>query len=535
MKPKFCSAIALAICTLIGVAAAQPAEPKPEVAGVTLDSKGETLRKVELTLFPLDGGTATDPMPPFVVVSSKDGKFAFYQIPDGRYRLVAERAGYLRAVYGAQHTWAPGGVLIVRAGKPIENVELRMQEQSTISGTVARDETVTNVIVSLLQRRFENGQSRLVTVTRVYGTGFNKLLPGRYYVAASAIAIEIDPKQQFAVTYYPGTLEPREAEVIEVKRGESRTGIQMALRRTPAFRVTGTVTEQVTGPRTIVSLRPNDTLGPLSPNSVISAMAINGAFELSGVLPGAYWLSVTAGTPPISMPPQMLEVTNSDVTGIQLKAEAAMKIDGAVRMEGAPGAFPSLRLSLTPVAGLNMVSPSAIVQKDGSFSISAPPGPYRIELVGLPGSAYLKSVMYGDQNALAALELKSGADPMALAIVISSAAAKVTGVVRNDQNKPVAGVVTLIPDPRRPDQPSLYQMVEATASGVFEIEGVRPGKYRLYAWEELEPGAHFDPQTTAAHQASGVPVEVGENESKEFTLTWISLEKMQTAAPRSPR
>ena len=37
--------------------------------------------------------------------------------------------------------------------------------------------------------------------------------------------------------------------------------------------------------------------------------------------------------------------------------------------------------------------------------------------------------------------------------------------------------------------PRLYKPAEAGEGGRFRFLGIAPGKYRLFAWEELEPGA----------------------------------------------
>jgi hypothetical protein len=61
------------------------------------------------------------------------------------------------------------------------------------------------------------------------------------------------------------------------------------------------------------------------------------------------------------------------------------------------------------------------------------------------------------------------------------------------------------------------------------MQGIRPGKYRLYAWEEFESGAQFDPDVAAPFQARSVAVEVAEGGRKEVALTRISVEEMEAA------
>jgi hypothetical protein len=70
-------------------------------------------------------------------------------------------------------------------------------------------------------------------------------------------------------------------------------------------------------------------------------------------------------------------------------------------------------------------------------------------------------------------------------------------------------------------------------NGRFQFQGLRPGKYRLYAWEEFEPGSQFDPDVTGPFEARSVAIEVAEGARKEVTVTRISVDEMEAA--RKPR
>ncbi len=107
--------------------------------------------------------------------------------------------------------------------------------------------------------------------------------------------------------------------------------------------------------------------------------------------------------------------------------------------------------------------------------------------------------------------------------------ARVSGVVRDDQGKALNGVVILIPDPPQPQAASLYRRAETDENGRFQFQGLRPGKFRLYAWEELEDGAQFDPDVTAPLQARSLAVEVAEGERKEVEVTRITVDEVEAA------
>ncbi|MGH9613812.1 MAG: hypothetical protein ACRD4P_12095, partial [Bryobacteraceae bacterium] len=60
-------------------------------------------------------------------------------------------------------------------------------------------------------------------------------------------------------------------------------------------------------------------------------------------------------------------------------------------------------------------------------------------------------------------------------------------------------------------QASLFKMVATDQNGHFKMKSVTPGKYRLFAWESIEPGQYEDPDLLKSVESSGTPVEVEEN------------------------
>jgi hypothetical protein len=162
---------------------------------------------------------------------------------------------------------------------------------------------------------------------------------------------------------------------------------------------------------------------------------------------------------------------------------------------------------------------------DGTLSFGQVlPGIYHYRFMDLPAGAYLKSAKLGDKDALSGLDLTQPVSDARLEFVISYAGAHIEGAILDEQGKAAEGTAALIPDPPQPEQPWLYQTAEAGEGGQFQFHGVRPGKYRLYAWEELEPGSHMDPQVTAAHEAESVAIEVKENDTMKVAIKRIPVE-----------
>lgn len=70
--------------------------------GVTKAGSTEPLANVTLELRAADAGDSVQ----YTVISADDGKFSFRNVKAGKYRLVANRSGYVRIEYG-QRKQAP--------------------------------------------------------------------------------------------------------------------------------------------------------------------------------------------------------------------------------------------------------------------------------------------------------------------------------------------------------------------------------------------------------------------------------------------
>jgi len=527
---KFANCVFALVCT-VGLHAQKAPEPKPDVAGITLDSKGAPLRKTDLILLPSATNAAGESMPSFNIISAGDGRFEFYGIPPGRYRLVADKAGYLRTRYGAKTPWGSGTVLTVRQGVPIAGLEIRLPEQAVISGKVEYDGPAGAPTLALLQEKYQDGRRQMSTVSMINAerTGeflFNKLTPGRYYLAARPANVMagdpgLDPEIN-VTTYYPGKGDQSAAEAIVAKAGES-VNASFSVLKSRCYRVSGSVGALPPGDvRVTVTLR--SAAASVLPFNNTAPVGPDGTFQFHSVPAGAYTLMATVpGGSTAAVVQQSINV-EADMAGIFLKPEQGAVLQGTLKFEGGPGAAPGMRFALRAVPPAIQ---SSVVQvaTDGSFKFGPLlPGRYSYQFMQLPQGAYLKSAMFGDKDALSGVDLTEPAPESRLALVISFLGAQIDGVILDDQGRPADGIACLIPEPPQPQQAALYQTAEAGEGGQFRFQGVRPGRYRVYAWEEMEPGSHLDPQVTASREAYSLAIELGENETKKVSVKRIPVE-----------
>src|SRR5205807_7319601 len=133
-------------------------------------------------------------------------------------------------------------------------------------------------------------------------------------------------------------------------------------------------------------------------------------------------------------------------------------------------------------------APRGKVGADGKFILNGvTPVPFAITVGGVPDNCYVKSIRYGGREAPETGTDMSGGG--SLEITLSAAAAAVDGVVMDKDNKPAGGaMVALIPQNGSPASGRT-----ADENGIISFKGLKPGEYRLIAWEDVEPGAYMDP------------------------------------------
>jgi hypothetical protein len=530
------------ICVLAAAALAQPpAWPQPSLTGRTLDDKGQPLRKVILTLLPLEKNAVGDPLEPYGVTSDSAGQFEFYGVAPGSYRLMAEHAGFPKTFYGARNAWAPGSILTLRAGQALTDVNVRMIPQAVISGKVLTGDNPYYTSIYLLQQRYQGGHKQWTRVTSAGAEpdgsfSINKITPGRYYVAAdirgSAPAVPGQSPEGFVLTYYPGVTDIASAEAIELRSGQTLADLHWPMRKAIPAAISGSILRKPAGAaRVLLILSSPDTAASM----MMGLMPTGDTFRLGSVPPGSYSLSaVDAGSGSMRVLAQRsFQVAASDIDGITLDLDPSAGIQGVVQFQGGMPAGAKLTVQLKLLVDSSYY-PQADVKADGAFAIPGSVfGQYRVNIQGMPPDTYIKSAVFGEKDALGVLDFAAAAGEEKLAIVIATGAARISGVVRDDKGKALEGTVTLIPDPPQPQRTSLYQLVETGGNGSFQFQGLRPGKYRLYAWEEFEAGAQFDPDVTGPFEARSVAVEVAEGGRKEVTVTRISVDEAEAA--RKPR
>jgi uncharacterized surface anchored protein len=183
-------------------------------------------------------------------------------------------------------------------------------------------------------------------------------------------------------------------------------------------------------------------------------------------------------------------------------------------------------VQLTPTEGMAFNIPRATTKSDGTFVVeNVSPDKYRIVAVNLPSGTWLKSIRAGDREVQdTGLDLSSG-NVGQIQIVLGLGGAQIDGGVQDAQQHAAAGsMVTLLSDPYKADRYDLNRIATTDQNGHFSLTGIPPGEYRLYAWEDIEPGAYTDPEFLKPHEGKATKLSLKNKGQEQVTLVQIPAE-----------
>jgi Carboxypeptidase regulatory-like domain len=519
----FIAAVALCGCVLAQLPAT---DDRCAIEGQVLNgATGEPLKKAALMLRRIDRDQSSGTM------TGVGGQFAIEDLDPGRYRLSVERNGFVRQEYGAHGPERPGTTLTLERGQRLRDIVVRLIPQAAITGRVVDEdsEPVANASVKALKNGYMRGKRQLVTagIAQTNDLGeyrIHGLAGGKYYVMASfrlpEWIAEADSGEGYPATYYPGASDAATAAQLDVPAGVEMRSVDFTLRRARTVSVRGRVLNPPRGMS--MNLVPQGSWLYMSFSEVTLSAGTEGGFEVHGVTPGSYKFLITFtenGKPRLFRP--ALEVGNSGVDGITISIPPAANLEGKLHLEGQRDInLASLSIWLQPREPMPGSVPPAHVQPDGSFTIVTPsPDVYDMNVGGLPaGGYYIKSVHLDDQDVLeSGLMITGGAAKLDL--VVSPAGGQVEGVVIDEKQQPAkTAVVTLIPDAATGSRISLFKIANTDQNGHYSIQGIAPGDYSIYAFEDLPPGANQDPDYMKPFQklAESVTLREGGHEVKQL-------------------
>jgi hypothetical protein len=459
------------------------------------------------------------------------------ELGPGSYRLWVEREGFARQSYGSGVPEGTGSVLTVAPGQELHDIAFRITPLGALSGRVLDQDgdPLQGVGIQVFRVSYASGMRQLIPVAGASSNDRGEyrcydLPAGRYFVLATpkgsplshpmeAGALVPEVQDAYVPLYYPGVVELESASVVPVPEGGDIQQIDFRLQSIRATTLRGRVSSPVKfdSNQIQVILAHNDHgFASYIDRATAVVDPATGKFEIRRVAPGSYFLvasqlikgevfsarvpiEITVGVPPEELP---------------IHVVPAVEAHGTVLMDDGSAVPANLVVRLLPAEGLLPgPAPAAAVNSDGSIRLSGVlPGTWILSVEHLPEGIWIKNISFGDIRSTGGqLNLPPGARGP-LRVVLAANGGQLTGIV-GEEGQPQQATVVLVPmETELRPSPHAYRFTGTDSRGAFIFKGVRPGAYRLFAFESIAPFAWMDPGILNAVEELGQELVVNENE-----------------------
>ncbi len=452
-------------------------------------------------------------------LTNDEGTFAFDGMAVGGYTAMASKDGYVNLLPGAF-----GSTRVSDRETP--PVVLRLARTCAIAGRVFDDagRPMPDVKVVALARRSGGGRVRLAQQGGAFSDDRGEyrlwgLAPGRYTIAAISDGDQVG-SLSFASVYFPGTVEQSRAEFFDVASGESRNGLDLSLVSIPTSEVSGTVRgipDDWSGRRTAVAIFEKDG-GAME--TVYAGP--DGHFVFRQVPPGSY--QIVAWGPivgwgsdgPVATPRgrqgfRKIEAGAAVSENVEIELQSLGNIDASVALASgdAPACAIGARLALRPLDSMpESRAFEASFTRQRFVVPDVPCARYRVELLGLHGTCYLKDVRIDGRKADASNLAIDGSSHLKL--LLSVDAATISGRLGEPGNNRFDARDAVVVVPTTPDEaaPEGTRIAPVDGDGQFRIT-VPPGTYQVLAVRNVQSLDYLDPVFLSDHDAVWVAVEAG--------------------------
>lgn len=510
------------ICGLLAFTC--PAQTSYTISGTVVSGTARKPVKRVLVRIASVGNTAVQS----AAITGKDGRFAFTNLPAGKFALSAERHNVPAEFFHAHEGYSTA--IVTGPGLSSTDIVFPLMTRCSISGTVNEEEgdPVRNAHVWLFRRGIAEGrlQTRVESVQQSDSSGgfrFGSLTPGVYLMAVQArpwyaqngLGREPNPAAQdfdvaYPITYYGGSTDPNSGSAITLAEGVSTT-VQIVLRAEPTvhLQITGAPAGANNGIAFVFAIGPD---GNRIPADATFGSEGNRQ-EFTGIAPGRYIIAAPATTPGSGIGPRKT-VDLSGSSSLDLSELSECSLSGRLSFEG-ERPKPDLAIVLVGDSGMAQ----ARVEEDGSFrTADLTPGRYQVQLANAPGY-YVKSVSIGGR-ALSREEIEiAEGSAVSVSVLAASGASTVDGLaIKNEY--PFAGAMVLAV-PADPARWSLIRRDQSDSDGTFSLLDVAPGRYTLIAVDDGSDLAYAEAGVLEPYLKNGKIVDVPLSRNSRLTVNVV--------------
>jgi hypothetical protein len=348
--------------------------------------------------------------------------------------------------------------------------------------------------------------------------------PGHYillaYPSHSVNSPDLAQDDAPSPTFYPGTANIEDAELVRA-RPNMLNVFNFSMLQGPLFQISGRI-DNKPGSAALALYRIDSARAfKLISDQIIKYDSTTGTFAVDGLPDGQYLLggdlyfgSTIYGNSTPEAPKRgsaAITVAGGNVSNAVLEPKALTTIDGQVEIDGAiPGR--SLNLELQDIEDAHQKYEIA-VSPDGAFQFSnLPCGHYRISGVNL-ASAYVGSVKVGDLAQTLGQFIIPSDSRVHVEVNMSLHSDTISGAVSGGIPGNFHAYIVA-----KNELTGSVDIRETDQNGRFEIPGLAPGQYDLYAWKNLDGIAYETKDGLKKYERNKVAVAIGKGVQVETVV-----------------
>jgi len=432
------------------------------------------------------------------------GRFYFPLVAPGEYAISFDAREYLPLA-----PWDPATrVFHVADGNEAVKFQVELTPYGVVAGRIVDGEGRPAAGAEVEMLRARGGGMSLTTTDGAGGFSIRGLGPGAYVLLArpllpgsggsehrkSTVQPPTAPEGEhvtWATTYYPDSTERAGAQTVLIRPGSNLAGYHIHLRESPTWRVRGVVVDEQRKPVAAadITLQSAD---PLAGAEAHTQSAADGSFELPAVCPGEWRLvaDVQRGTV-LWKAAAPLSVSNRDLENVTLQAVPPFSLNVIVERDDpryGKGERQPVSVMLSPVDGARDRQPASTSEQGDNLRIEGVyPGRYRIVPMGFIYGYYVASVRLGLVDVTGQpVDLSPSSPP--IVVTYKSGVSRVVGLVDNGP----ASTVALVPRNETLLSSQFVRIATAGLDGIFDLTGLRPGDYYIFAFDRVDPTALYD-------------------------------------------
>jgi len=468
------------------------------------------------------------------VITEENGKFAFENVPAGKYSLTGAKHGFITASYDQHDQFSTA--IVTGTGMDTEALVLKIAPNAVIAGKVLDEagEPVRHATVTLYYDDHQQGvdqiQVRNVAQTDDLGAyDLSNLIPGTYFLSVRAtpwyavhppedsdgrkseIAVDRSLDVAYPVTYYTDATDSDGATAIPVQGGE-HLQVDMHLNPVPALHllvhVPGDNKHGFTFPRLEQPAFDGSTFIETNGGRMVSP----GVFEISGIPAGHYNLRIHG------QGVDQMNGVDLNKDGEQIEAAAA-EPTASLKLSVETPEETSLPKRLTVALrskGRSFAGLHTLDEKGEGEIADLPAGTYEVVVFGdRKRYSIARMLAEGAEVSGHRLTLAPGASASA-SLRLLAGSVEVEGVAKKAGACFAGAMVVLVPkDPE--GNRDLFRRDQSDLDGTFSLHDVVPGSYSLLAIENGWDLDWSEPGVIAAYSKDGRGIVVSDS-AKQLNL-----------------